>query len=364
MEYFSAFLLACLLSAIFTYFIRLFAIKKEIVDYPNPRKIHSSPIPLLGGIAIFLSFFIVLSYFTFFTPYILGKTLVIKKIIGVLVAGLFLMIGGFLDDKYNLPPKKQFIWPLLAVLTVIISGIGVEYITNPFGGYINLGIKKFLIFNFFGNPHYFHFPADILTLIWLLAMTYATKFLDGLDGLVSGITIIGSTIIFGFCLFTIFYQPEVGLLAIILAGACLGFLFFNWHPAKIFLGEGGSTFCGFMLGVLAIISGGKFATTLLVMGIAVLDLIWVILRRLFFERHSPFLADQKHLHFRLLDAGFSHRQAVLFLYFLALAFGLSTFFLKSFGKFITLGILALITIAIIFIVFSRGALQNQDKSVK
>lgn len=359
MNYFYAFISVFILSIIFTPLIRRYALEKKIVDYPGHRKIHKSPIPLLGGLAIFFSFFLVLSYFVFFTPYILGKTLALKQLIGVFIAGLFLMIGGFLDDKYNLPPKKQFIWPLLAVLTIIISGVGVKYITNPFGGEINLEIRNFFIFNFLGSPHYFSFPADILTLFWLLGMIYTTKFLDGLDGLVSGITAIGSLIIFGLCLFTIFFQPEVGFIAIILAGAYLGFLMFNWHPAKIFLGEGGSTFSGFMLGILAIISGGKFATTLLVVGIAVLDVAWIIIRRVILEHHSPFLADKKHLHFRLLDIGFSHRQTVLLLYFLALFFGLATFFLKSMGKLVILGILpVLMAILVIFLV---GVYKNKNK---
>ncbi len=360
MLYFIAFISSFLLVIFFTPLVRRYALEKKIVDYPGHRKIHKSPIPLLGGLAIFFSFFLVLSYFVFFTPYILGKTLALKQLLGVFIAGLFLMIGGFLDDKYNLSPKKQFIWPFLAVLTVIISGIGVKYITNPFGGEINLEMRNFFIFNFLGLPRYLSFPADFLTLFWLLGMIYTTKFLDGLDGLVSGITTIGSLIIFGLCLFTIFFQPEVGFIAIILAGAYLGFLIFNWHPAKIFLGEGGSTFSGFMLGILAIISGGKFATTLLVVGIAVLDVAWIIIRRVILEHHSPFLADKKHLHFRLLDIGFSHRQTVLLLYFLALLLGLSTFFLKSLGKVIILGILpVLMAILLIFLV---GVYKNKNKA--
>jgi len=152
-------------------------------------------------------------------------------------------------------------------------------------------------------------------------MIYTTKLLDGLDGLVSGITIIGSIVLFFLSLTPGVIQPETALLCIILAGASLGFLFFNFHPAKIFLGETGSTFTGFMLGTLAIISGGKIATALLIMGIPILDVLWVIGRRLW-QRQSPFRsADRKHLHFRLLDIGFSHRGAVLFLYVVSAMFG-------------------------------------------
>ena len=116
---------------------------------------------------------------------------------------------------------------------------------------------------------------------------YTTKFLDGLDGLVSGLSVIGGLIVAGLCLFTKFFQPEIATISLIFAGACAGFLIFNFYPAKIFLGEGGSLFCGFILGTLAIISGGKIATTLLILGIPILDLIWVILRRLIGEHRAP-----------------------------------------------------------------------------
>jgi len=143
-------------------------------------------------------------------------------------------------------------------------------------------------------------------------------------------------------------QPETALLCIILAGVALGFLIFNFHPAKIFLGEGGSTFLGFTLGTLAIISGGKIATALLCMGIPILDVIWVVSRRLITKK-SPFLGDKKHLHFRLLDIGFSHRQTVLFLWFMSACFGITALFLKSRGKLIALGVLAFIMIVLALI---------------
>ncbi|HCU47617.1 TPA: hypothetical protein DIC39_00950, partial [Patescibacteria group bacterium] len=129
-------------------------------------------------------------------------------------------------------------------------------------------------------------------------------------------------------------------------GACLGFLIWNWHPAKIFLGEGGSLYIGFMLGVLAIISGGKIATALLVMGIPILDVVWVILRRLFWDKKKITEADTKHLHFRLLDVGLSHRQAVLFLYFLTAVFGVTSLGLQTQGKLLAMGILALVMIVL------------------
>ncbi|MFA6549622.1 MAG: alpha/beta fold hydrolase, partial [Candidatus Margulisiibacteriota bacterium] len=138
-------------------------------------------------------------------------------------------------------------------------------------------------------------------------------------------------------------QPDTALLAIIFAGSMLGFLPWNFHPAKIFLGEAGSTLAGFLIGTLAVISGGKIATALLVMGIPILDVLWVILRRLTTSA-SVFKADRKHLHFRLLDLGLSHRQTVMFLYFISAAFGVSGIFLQSAGKLIALFILVSVMI--------------------
>lgn len=260
------------------------------------------------------------------------------------------MIGGFLDDKYNIKPHYQVIWPVLAIIAVIISGIGVKYITNPFGGLIYFSTYKFEVFRLGGMPYYITLFSDIFTFIWLIVLMYTTKFLDGLDGLVPGISVIGGLIVAGLCLVTKFFQPEIATISLIFAGACLGFLLFSFHPAKIFLGEGGSLFCGFMLGVLAIISGGKIATTLLVLGIPILDLIWVMLRRVISERRAPWLADKKHLHFRLLDIGFSHRQAVLFLYFIALCFGATTLFLQSFQKLIALAVLIVVMLVLAMII--------------
>jgi UDP-GlcNAc:undecaprenyl-phosphate GlcNAc-1-phosphate transferase len=312
------FLISIFLSAVLTLLIRRLALKFNIVDQPEigGRKIHLKPVPLLGGLAIFLTFFLIL-FLVYFSPFwpmkkigffeVLPKNLnlvTIKQIAGLFVAGLILVIGGFLDDKYHLKPKQQIIWPILAALVVIISGIGIRYINNPFGsGFWHFDQWKFEIFRIKGVPFYFTPLADLFTFIWLMILMYSTKLLDGLDGLVSGISIIGGLAIAGLCLFTQFYQPDVAILALIFAGASLGFLFFNFHPAKIFLGEGGSLLAGFMLGSLAIISGGKIATAFLVLALPILDVIWVVVRRIFVEHHSPFLADRKHLHFRLLDIG-------------------------------------------------------------
>jgi len=354
MSYLIFFVFAFILSIIFTKIVRYFALKYKILDYPEKaqeRKIHKKPIPLLGGLAIFFSFFLVL-FFLLTTGILKLETIFLKNIIGVFLASLILMIGGILDDRYNLSPTKQLLFSILAILVVITSGIGIKYINNPFApGLIFLEIKKIEVLRISGIPYYLAWPADLITFIWLLLIIYSLKLLAGLDGLVPGMTSIGALMIFFLCLFTKFYQPDVGSLAIILAGASLGFLLFNFHPAKIFLGTSGETFSGFMLGTLAIISGSKIATLLLVLGIPILDTLWVILRRIFKEKHWPFLADKNHLHFRLLDFGFSHQGVVIFLWGLAFIFGLiGILFPVTETKVLALGILIVVMIGLAILV--------------
>lgn len=361
MSYFFFFILSFILSIILTKVVRLIALKYKILDYPEKepeRKIHSQPIPLLGGLAIFLSFFLVL-FFLLLSGSLKLETIAFKNLIGLFFGGLVLIIGGILDDRYNLSPTKQLIFSVLAVLIVIAFGIGIKHINNPLGeGLIFFEKTKIEILRWQGIPYYFSWPADLITFVWLLLMIYAVKLLAGLDGLVPGITSIGALGIFFLCLFTKFYQPDVGSLAIILAAVSLGFLIFNFHPAKIFLGTGGETFAGFILGSLAIISGSKIATLLLVLGIPILDFIWVVLRRIFKEHRWPFLADKKHLHFRLLDFGLSHREAVIFLWGLSLIFGLiGIIFPTTKIKVIALGILVVVMIGLAIMLTKKKKLD-------
>lgn len=328
LNYFVIFIISFFLSAIFTFLVRLLALRFNIIDEPSEgRKIHKLSTPLFGGAAVFLSFFIIL-YFA--RDYILAGDLESSHWLGVFVGACFLIIGGFLDDKYNLKPSLQFVFPVLAVFAVILGGVNIEKITNPLGGLV-----------------YLKYLSSVLIVIWLLGMMYTTKLLDGVDGLVSGITAIGAFVIFLFTMTTRYYQPDIGLASLVLTAVCLGFLVFNWHPAKIFLGEGGSLFLGYILGVLAIISGGKIAIALLVMGIPIMDVVWTIIRRIVAGKNPFKFGDDKHLHFRLLNLGLSQRQTVLVYYIFSLIFGLSALFLQSKGKILALGVLVIIMLGVI-----------------
>ena len=326
--YLQIFIVTLLLSVALTFLVIKLAKKLKIVDRPDDdRKIHMLETPLLGGLAIFAAFFVVL-YFVH--DKLLTGNLEPRHWLGFFSGACFLMIGGWLDDKYNLKPAWQIIWPALAIVSVIAGGVQIEKITNPFGGFIYLGALS----------------AGLIAL-WLLGMMYTTKLLDGLDGLVSGMTAIGALVIFLFTMSVKYYQPDIGLAALILAAACLGFLFFNWHPAKIFLGEGGSLFLGYALGVLSIISGGKIAIALLVMGIPALDVAWTIIRRLAAGKNPFRFADNKHLHFRLLNMGLGIKKSVLLFYAISIIFGLAALFLQSKGKVLALAALLIIMILIV-----------------
>ncbi|MDD4995567.1 MAG: MraY family glycosyltransferase [Patescibacteria group bacterium] len=333
MSYFIVFLSAFALTLILTPLVKWLALKLNIIDRPGTeeRKIHKNPTPLMGGLAILAAVVAVVAVCWFGFDVVFDSPIKAKHLAGVLAGAIFLMIGGILDDKFNLRPKYQLVWPILAAGSLVAAGVGIDQITNPFGGVIKLNQWEWWFLTL---------PSDLLTFVWILLMIYTTKVLDGLDGLAAGITGIGALMIAFLALFTVYYQPDVALLAMIVAGALAGFLIFNFYPAKIFLGESGSTLCGFLLGTLAIISGGKIATALLVMGIPVLDVIWVVIRRIFIEKRSPFRGDRKHLHFRLLDIGLNQRQAVLILYLLATIFGLTTLFLQSKYKMVALVVLA------------------------
>jgi UDP-GlcNAc:undecaprenyl-phosphate GlcNAc-1-phosphate transferase len=298
-----------------------------------------------------LSFWLVTGYIALFTN-LFSKSISHSQLFGIFLGSLILIILGILDDKYSLSPKIRLLLTVIAAGIVVAMGVGLDQITNPLGGVLNLNQRLFeskildTIFVF----------GDIVVFFWLIGMMYTTKILDGLDGLATGITTIGALMIFFLTQTTKFYQPEVGLLALVFAGCCLGFLVFNFNPARIFLGESGSLFLGFVLGILAVISGGKIATALLVMAVPILDLARVLIVR-FISGKKISEGDREHLHFRLLDRGLSVRKTVLLMYAISFLFGMTTLILPSGIKLIALIILMLGMVGV-------GIWLNKEKKVK
>ncbi len=337
--------------------------RTKTVDDPSSapnRKRHAKSIPLLGGLAIILATWttwVVLYWQGAWT----GTELPLKSIIGLGVCGLIIAFAGVIDDRLNISAKKQIWWVVVAALIAVATGIGISFITNPFGGFIDLTHPRWTLFSVHGTAYHLTLWADIFTVLWLLGATYTTKVLDGLDGLVSGIGVIGSLIIFLLTLRPEVSQTAVGLIALSLTGAALGFLIWNWHPAKIFLGESGSLYIGFLLGALSIISGGKIATALLILGLPILDLLWVVIQRL--RAHtSPFTSsDRLHLHFRLLDAGFSIRQSVTIIYLIVILFGLSTLSVHGLQKIEALAGLLVVMVLLMWWIVRRTGKQVAKK---
>ncbi len=321
-----------LLSFLVTRLVQEFALHNKIVDLPDQaRKKHEHPVPLLGGIGIFISLAVALYGGRVI---ILSGNLEPRHWYGVLIGAFIIVIGGIIDDIKKLKPIQQFCFAVAAVIAVVIGGVGIAKVTDPYGGLFYLS----------------SWMIPVFSMLWILGMMYTTKLLDGVDGLVSSVGAVGGIVIFLFTSTTRWLQPDIAFAALMFSSACLGFLLLNWPPAKIFLGESGSLLVGFVLGVLSIISGGKIAIALLIMGIPILDVAWTIVRRII-ARQNPFkTADRKHLHFRLLDAGLGQRTTVILYASVSLLFGLSTLFLQSRGKFLSLIVLGSLMALLIIVV--------------
>ncbi len=330
---------AFVLSFFLTLLVKRVAIHFGVVDRPaGDRKVHARPVALLGGVAIFVAITTIMIAILVTSDLLTSGEVARSPYIGVLLGGFVLMVGGFLDDRFELPPHATIIAPLVSALLAIGFGVQIEKLTNPFGGVLLLE----------------GWQSDTLVFVWLMAVMYTTKFLDGLDGLATSVTSVGVLMIMLLALTTAYYQPDVALFAAVTLGAFLGFLFWNVHPASIFLGEGGSVFVGYMLGILAVISGGKVATALLVLGIPLLDVLWVVLRRI---RQGGMkrviIGDKGHLHHRLLALGWGHSAIVAFYVAVAASFGMSALFLQSQEKIVALLTLALIMSLIAYFFVQR-----------
>lgn len=331
MNLFLPFLISFLITAALVPLTIIFAKKYNLVDdpsiRPHPAHIQKRVVPRAGGLPIFLGIFFSI---LLFIP-------LDKHILGIIFAILLLLAIGLLDDALkNFNPISRLIFQIIAALIVVASGVGITFITNPLGGIINLD-QLIIPFNFFG-PHQIFLFADLLALIWIVWMMNIINWSKGVDGQMPSIILIASLTIF-ILSYKLFLkgdpnQEHISTLSLITAGTSLGFLIFNWYPAKIFPGFSGSTILGFMIAILAILSGAKLATALLVLLVPTIDFLYTFFRRIF-QKKLPFVGDQKHLHHLLLNKGFSHQQISLFYLFSCAILGLISTTLSSQGKLFT-----------------------------
>ncbi len=271
--------------------VKLFQYKSFSNERRSSRHIHEAKISRFGGVAIILSFVLTLLW---------DRNLVISpQLLGVFMASGAILIMGIVDDIWQLSWGKQLFFQLGVVLFVFLIGIRLEYITNPFGG-------VFLFQNGIG------FVVNILIVTsWILLIVNAMNWVDGIDGVSGGITTIGLLAIFFVSLRPEVNQPPVAIITAALLGGIIAFVFFNFNPAKILAGTSGSFFMGFILAILALFAGAKIATTLLVLAIPIIDALWVIGERLRAHK-SVFDADKRHLHYRLLELGWSQKRICIF----------------------------------------------------
>ena len=276
------------------------------VDEPDARKVHTVPIPRLGGIAIFLGFSVAVASIEFLTPGPLFPRT--GPFMGLLVGGGLIFLLGIADDLKPLPAKFKLLIQIAAAAVAVYLGVRIEVLSNPFGGMIILPM----------------WLAWSVTIFWLVGITNTINLIDGLDGLAGGVSLIAASTTALIAIQT--RQPALALLSLALVGATIGFLRYNWNPAKIFMGDSGSLFLGFTLAAISVIGLLKVAATaallvpVLILGVPIFDTAFAIVRRAL-QRRPIFSPDRGHLHHRLLGLGFSQRRAVLIIYAICLLLG-------------------------------------------
>ncbi len=270
--------------------------KIKAIDVPkDERRVHKKPIPLIGGLAIFYGFAVSVLCFAVMD----------KPTMGILIGSLIMVTVGVIDDMRDMNAKLKLLFQIISALIVVAFGVEVEYIANPLSKwigpeYINLGL--------WSVP---------LTIIWIVGVTNAINLIDGLDGLAVGVSSIASVALLSLTILS--QNLNAAILVAALAGAGFGFLPYNFNPAKIFMGDTGSTFLGFVLacisiqGLMKMYAVISIAVPVLILGLPIFDTAFAILRRVA-KKKSIMSPDRGHLHHRLIDMGFSQRQAVTILY--------------------------------------------------
>jgi UDP-GlcNAc:undecaprenyl-phosphate GlcNAc-1-phosphate transferase len=314
-----------------------------IVDRPRDRHQHRLPTPKFGGLAMYVAF-TVASIVAQFLPVVRTDDQEVIRLVGLLLGGAFLFVVGIVDDKRELGPLPQYVAQLLAAAIAVLFLIIIEGFNNPLTGHL--------------TPQWPYVLTVTLTLFWLGFMMNTVNWLDGMDGLASGVCAVAALMIFIHAAFRL-DQVSVSLLPLALFGATLGFLPYNFSPARIFMGSNGALFLGYTIGVLGIIGGAKMATVLLVMGLPLLDVVWQIARRVSKGR-NPTQGDRGHVHFRLLDMGFSQRQIVVGYYVFCALFGALALVTAS-RSFKLIALVTMVSVVVIgFAILSRHTPLKDD----
>lgn len=331
-----ALLTAFLVSLVTTPIVKTLAQKWGAVDVPKDgRRMHDHPIPRMGGLAIFLGFLLSV---VLFAPFVQKNGLGIQ-LQSMLLGAVVIVVLGILDDIYALPALPKLIVQIVAAIIAVGGGNLIDTISNP---------------NIFSADPYWELGwlAYPVTVIWIVAVTNAVNLIDGLDGLACGVSTISSMTVLVIALTVA--EPAVAVLMACLAGGCIGFLPYNMNPAKIFMGDTGSTFLGYVLAVVSIQGLFKYYTLIsfvvpfLMLGLPIFDTCFAFIRRIA-HGQSPMHADRSHIHHRLIDMGLSQKQAVAVLYVISAILGLSAVVLTTVGS--------LRAMLLLFALFIAGAMS-------
>lgn len=296
------FIISVALSLSMTPIVKKIAVKVGAIDIPkDERRVHKKPMPLMGGLALYIS---VIVTSLLFLP-------IDKTLISIIIGGSIICISGIIDDIKDLSPRAKLVFQIIAAIVLILGDVKIDAITNPF-----TKTSKLIELGIFSIP---------ITIFWVVGITNTLNLIDGLDGLAAGVAMIAS-LSFLFVAGKFNYIP-VMIMSAIIAGGCLGFLPYNFNPAKIFMGDTGALFLGFMLASLSIEGVMKSVATIavvvpiIILGVPIFDTTFAIFRRLL-NGKSIAEADKGHLHHRLLKMGYSQKKTVLILYVISAIFGL------------------------------------------
>src|ERR671934_1843861 len=307
-------LVAFFLAAAATPLVGLAARRFGMLDLPGGRRAHQRPIPRPGGLAIALAFGVAIFLFWLVDriaggPFLIPEEVRSPRFTLTAFAALLGVGVGLLDDVLELRARWQFLGLCVVAAVIVAAGVHIDFVNDPLSDrLVELA-----------------FPVAVaFTMFWIVGMNVALNFIDGLDGLAAGVAAIAALTLGGLALPPQVSRPFVAWMAFSLAGASLGFLLFNFHPARLFMGTSGVVFVGTMLAVLSIFGTAKVAAALLVLGVPIIDTFYVLVRRLL-AGTPPFAPDRGHFHHRLLDVGFTHQQAVLLIYALTALLGTAAF---------------------------------------
>lgn len=345
--YIAAFAIAFVISIAATPLAKYVSVKAKAIDYPKARGMHTKPMPRLGGISIVLGFLV-----SILILYRFANDINLKHFIGFVIGALIIVCVGIIDDIKNLPAKVKLVFQVMAALIVIKSGIRINVVMWPVTTYLQT----------LSGP---------ITLIWIIGVTNAVNLIDGLDGLAAGVSSIASICLMVLCILT--GTESAVMFTAALAGSCLGFLPRNFNPAEIFMGDTGSTFLGYVLAVTSIMGVFKgyailaLIVCLLSLGLPIFDTICAMLRRLI--THKPIMqADRGHLHHKLIDKGYTQKQAVLILYGISIICAMLAIFIAiKDSRALAVVVLTIIVLSIVIFIFNnknKARLKERNDKIK